>query len=1049
MKITLSWMLGAMLPFFVAAFCSFFLTITLFTTNPISAEETASLKTKTTMSENKKIIPPEQFSLDHEMPTQIAENWDIKWVQPVSEIKSTAYMYQHKKTGAPLLFLQSDDDNKVFCISFRTPPTDSTGIAHIMEHSVLCGSEKFPSKEPFVDLLKGSLQTFLNAFTADDRTMYPVASRNDKDFNNLMNVYLDAVFFPKAAKTPEILMQEGWHYQVDPETGELKYNGIVFNEMKGVYSSPQSILYRTIQKSMYPDSTYTNDSGGNPDAIPNLTFEQFKQFHDKFYHPSNSMIYLYGNGDIWKHLEFIDKEYLSRFDKLDVDAKVIPQPAFSEPKKIIAEYSIDQDDSTDDKTFLSMNYLLTESLDDVELHYGMDLLSYILVGSEAAPLKRALLDAGIGLDIQCFFDSSILQPCFSIVVKSSNPQKQEEFEKILDETLRKIVKDGIDRKLIEGAINRTEFVLREFQVSGYPKGLALNMQMLETWTYGGNPLQKLQFETTLQNIRNEVEHGFFEKLIQHHLLDNKSRGSVMLKPKQGLEKERTEKSSAALAEIKKSLSAEELEAIKQKQEALVQRQAAPDNPEDVAKIPTLEISDINVEAETIPSKRDEKEKGIINVTVPTNKVVYITAYFDALKEPLSEKGFYLSILADLLGRLDTNNYKYGDLNTEIDLHTGGIATGLSLYNLLHDENKGQNTKFDARFIAKTKVMLPKLEKGLELVSEMLTKTKFDDLPRIKEIIQELRVGIEQGLMSAGNRFGQTRAGAYFSPLSAFKDEIGGIEYYKKLVDLEKNFDEKGPKLVEELKKLTTELFQGTTPLVVVTLDEEDFETAKPALEQFEMSFESPKKSEKSAESETQFPVLGQLNEAVIIPSRVQYVVKSADYKKAGFDYSGKMLVLMNILRTGYLWNNVRVQGGAYGGGLSIERSGLFSLWSFRDPHLKRTVDVFDGIADYLENIEISEEELTKAIIATIGSLDKPMTPSEKGSRIAAMQISGLTQEDIQRERQEVLSTTVHDLRNFAKMFRSGKEQNNICVFGNEQKLESDKDLFKTSIRPIE
>lgn len=969
----------------------------------------------------------------------MTHGFTLQWTQSVDELKAEARLFLHEKSGAPLLYLSCNDDNKVFCIAFRTPPADSSGIAHVMEHSALCGSERFPSKEPFVDLLKGSLQTFLNAFTSDDRTMYPVASRNDKDFLNLMNVYLDAVFFPNVKKIPEILMQEGWHYEVDEETGNLTYNGIVYNEMKGVYSSPQSVLYRTIQKSMYPDSTYANDSGGNPDHIPELTQEKFVAFHDKFYHPSNSMIYLYGNGNIEKHLEFLDKEYLNRFEKQTIDAKIKPQPVLENPKDVTAEYSVDLGESTLEKTFLSMNYLLPTDLENVERSYGLDLLTYILVGSEAGPLKRALLDAGIGLDVHCSFDSSILQPCFSIIVQNSEPDKKQKFLEVLETTLKKLVTEGIDRKIIEGAINRTEFTLREFQVSGFPKGLVLNMNILESWSYGGDPLKHLRFEPILKNIRDGVPNHFFENLIQKYLLDNPSRGFVMLKPKQGLEKERSEKLAAKLADIKKSLSAEQLTAIKKEQQILLERQATPDKPEDVAKIPSLSIEDVDKKAEEIPfQKKESGELRIVNTDIDTNKIVYLTLYFKAKLKPTDLTGSYASLLSDVLGRIDTENYLYSDLNNEIDLHTGGISTGLMVYNLKNKED------YDVRFVVRTKVMIPKLEKGIDLILEILNRSKFDDTARLKEIVQELRVGMEQALMSQGHRFAQTRASAYFSQANTYRDRIGGIDYYKFLREIEKSNS-----LIDQLKNYAGSLLRKENlDFISVTIDKENFNTISETIRNKFQSGIVTKNSELFL-SETDTAAYGQLNEAVVIPSRVQYVVKSADYRKAGFEYSGKMLVLTNILRTGYLWNNIRVQGGAYGGGFSVDRSGVFSLWSYRDPHLQRTVDIYEGVADYLEKLELSDEELTKAIIATIGSLDKPLTPADKGNRISAMQLSGLTQEDIQRERDEVLSTTVDDLRKFAAMFREGMKQNNICVFGNEEKLKEDKNLFKNTIRPIE
>ena len=971
------------------------------------------------------------------------EHWQLQWTQSVDEIKSVAYMFVHKQSGAPLLYLANEDDNKVFCITFRTPPTDCTGISHIMEHSVLAGSERFPTKEPFVDLLKGSLQTFLNAFTADDRTMYPVASRNDKDFRNLMTVYLDAVFFPNVRTVPEILMQEGWHYEIDPD-GNLTYNGIVYNEMKGVYSSPQSVLYRTIQQAMYPDSTYVHDSGGNPDDIPNLTQEQFVAFHQQFYHPSNSLIYLYGDGNIEEHLALLHDEFLSRFDRLEINIESIPQPPFAQPKEVVAEYSVDPDESTDGKTFLTMAYLLPTDLEDAERAYGLDLLTYILVNSEAGPLRRALMDAGIGLDVDAAFDSSILQPCFIITVHNSDPDKEKLFREVLETTLKRLVAEGIDRRIIEGAINRTEFILREFQVSGLPKGLVLKMQILETWPYldnpVGDPLSHLRFEGILSNIRAEIDNNFFENLIQKYLLDNPSRGFVMLKPRQGLERENAERIAAELAEIKASLTPEQLEEIKRQKEALLLRQSTPDDPADVAKIPQLELSDVDRKAEEIPFRAVQSLMPIVNIDVDTNKIVYMTVMFEL--KPWQQDPAMLAYFANVLGRLDTENYTFADLSSEIDLHTGGIGTGLSVSSIYRESGN-----FNLHFTARVKTTLPKLEKGLELVHEILTRTKFDDLARLKEIVQEYRSGLEQSLMSSGHRFAQVRSASYFSPRDRYREEASGIEHYKFLVDLERNFDERGEAFAKTLADYAGMLFSVDNGRIFVTLPQEEFAEIKPVIKDFEAKF--PKLAVVPSATPGGGPTLERANEAVVIPSRVQYVVKSANFRDLGFEHTGKLLVLTHILRMGYLWNNIRVQGGAYGGGVSTDINGVFSLWSFRDPHLRRTVDVYAGVAEHLESLELSEEDLTKALIATIGSLDKPMTPSEKGGRVVGMLLSGITQEDVQRERDEVLSTTLEDLRGFASMFRGGMEQNNITVFGSETKLAEDGDLFKTTIRPIE
>ncbi|MDR1924361.1 MAG: insulinase family protein [Planctomycetaceae bacterium] len=973
----------------------------------------------------------------------LAQNWEPVWVGIVDEIKTEVYHLQHIQTGADLIYFSNEDDNKVFSISFRTPPADNTGIAHILEHSVLCGSEKFPTKEPFIELLKGSLQTFLNAFTSEDRTVYPVASRNNKDFLNLINVYLDAVFFPNAIKIPEILMQEGWHYELD-ENNNLNYNGIVYNEMKGVYSAPQNILYQTIQKALYPDSTYKFDAGGDPNEIININHESFVNFHKKYYHPSNSLIYFYGNGNIKEHLNYIHNEYLSKFKKQIIDTQIQEQPPLTTPVDVTEYYSVDPTESTDAKTFLSLNYLVRSAINNPVRACALELLTYLLVGSEGGPLKRALLDAGIGLDVSCTIDNSIKQPYLSLIVHNADPEKKQLFIDTVNKSLQRLIRDGFSGELTNGAINRTEFSLREFQVPGFPKGLALNMNMLESWTYGGDPIPPLKFEHVLYVLRIQERCIYFEQLVEEIFLKNNSYAFVMLQPKQGLAKENNDKLTAKLADIKANLSDEELNKIKLQQEALIKRQVTPDNPEDIAKIPRLALSDIDKQAEYIPF--DETDDWL-NVNVETNGIAYISVFFNALQDVGEvcaddfERAAYVALLSDILTRVDTAKYKFADLNSKIDLHTGGITANLSAYTW---KGKASIDDYTSWIVMKTKVMPAKLEKGLELLNEIIDNSKFTDLARIKEIIQELRVSIEQSLLSSGQRYAQTRSASYFSAYNLYKEKIGGIDYYRFLVDLERRFDKEGEKIAAKLDEISSIIMRKSRGNLYLTLSQKELDESKHVFEQFRKEFADKKTTTKPIQFTEQ-----QLNEAVIIPSQVQYVVKSADYAKTGFTYSGKMLVLANILRTGYLWNNVRVQGGAYGGGFAADRNNVFCLWSYRDPHLRRTIDVYDGVADYLENLELSEDDLTNAIIATIGSLDKPLTPAEKGGRVVAMKLSGLTHEDIQKERDEVLSTTVNDLREFAPMFKNGMKQNNICVFGNEQKLQEEISLFKNTLRPID
>ncbi|MDR1478984.1 MAG: insulinase family protein [Planctomycetaceae bacterium] len=971
----------------------------------------------------------------------ITHGFKLVSVETINELNSTALKFEHVKSGASLLYLSNDDDNKVFAITFRTPPTDDSGIAHVMEHSALCGSKKFRTKEPFMNLRKSSLQTFLNAYTADDCTAYPVASRNDKDLVNLMNVYMDAVLFPRVLELPEILMQEGWHYEIDPKTEELSYNGIVYNEMKGTYSSPQRYLYRKIQQSMYTDSTYGYDSGGDPDSIPELTVEKFRAFHQKFYHPSNAMIFLYGNGDIKKHLHFLDTEYLNQFDRKTIDVEITTPKTFDQPKSFEFEYSVNSTEPTDGKTFLSLNYLLPVDLQNVQRQFGMDLLAYILVQSEAAPLKRALLDAGVGREISASFDSSLKQPCFSIIVKNSDRNKKEQFEKIVDQTLRELVEQGIDQKLISGAVNRHEFQLREFSGSHFSKGISINMQLHKNWVHHLDPLLDQRFEPIFKKIREDSTNGYFEKLIQQYLLDNHSRGSVTLIPKQGLEKENTEKLKIKLAEIKKSLSAAELDEIKKKQQILVKRQSAPDAPEDVAAIPRLSLSDLKAKPEEILfTKKIVGDTPVINIDTDTNKIVYVAVYFDAMQLP-SVAAPYTTLISDLLGRLDTKKYTYADLNSEIDIHTGGIATNVTTYPI-----EGKSGEFAAAFSIRIKTLLPEIDKGLDLTSEILG-TQFKNVERIKEIVRERRIALEQRFSTSGHRLGQVRAASYFSPIDAYKDRTSGIGYYQFLREFEKKLEADPPKMLHFLELTAGKLFgKCGNRLITVTSPHNDFVATEPAIKKFESQIKKDTDTNTSAKT---FKTNSQLNEAIIVPTRVQYVVRAADYQKAGIAYSGKLLVLTDVLRNGYIWDNIRILGGAYGGGFAVERGGVCSFWSYRDPNLGKTISVFDSTADYLKTLDLSETELSDAIIATIGGIDKPLTPPQKAERVAAMFYSGITQETLQCEWKEVLATTTDDLRKFAPMFKNITDQNNLCVFGNNETLNSNKNLFKTILHIME
>ena len=956
---------------------------------------------------------------------KLVEEKDIK------EINSKARIFEHEKSGAKLLSLENDDDNKVFTAGFRTPPTDSTGVPHIMEHSVLCGSRKFPIKDPFVELAKGSLNTFLNAMTYSDKTIYPVASKNDKDFLNLMDVYLDAVFYPNIYKYPEILMQEGWHYELNSKDEELTYKGVVYNEMKGAFSSPEDLLYRKIQESLFPDTTYGVESGGDPQYIPDLTYEQFLDFHKKFYHPSNSYMYLYGNGDLEKYLKFIHEEYLNGFDKVEIDSKIELQKPFGEIKDFKGEYPVSKEDQGKDKTFLSLNFVLGDACDN-KVSLAFEIIEYLLLETPAAPLKKALIDAGIGKDVYGFFDSGILQPVFSIVVKNSNEDKKEEFKNIVFNTLKDLVKNGIDKKLIEACINIKEFRLREGDTRTYPKGLLYYTKAMSNWLYDSDPLIPLQYEDILQNVKRALTTNYFEELIERYLI-NVNHGSIItLAPKPNLAEERAENLRNKLKEYKESLSDEELNKMISDTKALRERQTTPESKENIEKIPLLSLEDINPKAEELPlEERKIGDNKILLNPIFTNKIAYIKFIFDT--RTVDEKHIpYLTLLSSILGRIGTEKFSYADLSNEINIYTGGISYGAATFT-----QNGTMGQYLPKFIISSKALVDKVPKVMELLEEILLHTKLDDKKRLKEIVQEMKSRLEMAIFDAGHIVAANRLFSYFSPIGKYEEVLSGLEFYKFIEDLEENFDSKVDEIINNLTEVSDLIFNRKNLILSAALEEKDYKITEKELENF-----ISKLSDKDLPIKEYKFEIGSKNEGLMTQGDVQYVVKGCNYRELGYEYKGSLQVLKTIQSLDYLWSNIRVLGGAYGSFASFGRSGNMFFGSYRDPNLKETLEIYDKAEEYLRNFKADEREMTKYIIGTISNFDMPLTPSLIADKSVSYYLSNVTQEDVQKEREEVLSCTVEDIRSFADMLRDAMKQNYVCVLGNASKIKQNKDVFK-------
>ena len=954
--------------------------------------------------------------------------------EEIKEVNSIVRIFEHEKTGARLLHMENDDSNKVFSIGFKTPPSDSTGVMHILEHSVLCGSKKFPTKEPFVELVKGSLNTFLNAMTFSDKTVYPIASKNEKDFFNLMDVYLDAVFNPNIYNTKEILMQEGWHHHLENKEDELSYKGVVYNEMQGAFSSPDGVLVRKIQETLFPDNTYSNESGGDPKYIPDLTYEQFIDTHKKYYHPSNSYIFLYGDGNLDKMLEFINDNYLVNYNKKEIDSHIKLQKPYSNIKDVISSYSLAEDDDETEKTYHAFNFVTGKSTDE-ELYIALDIIEYILLEAEGAPLKKAILDAGIGKDVFGMVDKGILQPYLSIIVKNSEVNKKEEFKKVVFDTLSNLVKNGIDKELIQGCINTFEFRLREADTGTDPKGLIYYLNAMDSWLYGGDPLMHIKYEKTLQKIKESLTTNYFEELIDKYILNNTHASLLTLKPEKGLAHREEIELQEKLANYKASLTENEVEELVKETKDLLLRQNTPDSQEALETIPMLSLSDIDKNVEDLPVQEINHDGiQILHHNTFTSNIAYLNFMFYA-KCVEEEDIPYFSLLGSLLGKVDTKNYSYKDLAKKILMDTGDLYFKNDVYSNDKDINK-----YYPFLEARIKVMDDKVSNSLDIVSEVIENSLYEDKNRIREIIREIISRIEMSFIDRGHQVAISRLISYFSPISYYSDKINGYNYYRFLKEIESNFDNCIDEVKSKLYKIQNMIFNKANLTVTITGEDKELNILKSNLNKI-----VPILSTDQLQNKEYSFVEERKNEGLLTPSNVQFVAKGYNFRKLGYNYSGNMLVLQTILGYDYLWNKVRVQGGAYGGFANLARSGNMAFASYRDPNLKETLNIYDKAYEFVENVKISNRDMTKYIIGTISNLDMPLTPFMKGEKAINMYIRGITKEDRQKERNEVLSTTNSDINSYSKLIEDVMKENYIAVVGNDKKIKDNKDLFNNLV----
>lgn len=969
------------------------------------------------------------------MKIQGLDAYELIQEQNLKDVNSTGYLFRHKKSGARISVVSNDDENKVFYIAFRTPPCDSTGVTHIIEHTVLCGSDKFPVKDPFVELVKGSLNTFLNAMTYPDKTVYPVASCNEKDFQNLMHVYLDAVFHPNIYKKEEIFKQEGWHYELEEKDGPITINGVVYNEMKGAFSSPEGVLDRMIFNSLFPDTAYQHESGGDPEVIPQLTYEDYLNFHKKYYHPSNSYIYLYGDINIEEKLRFLDEEYLSDYEAITLDSEIHPQKAFEKPVEVTKTYSLSSAESEEDNTYLSYNAVVGDVLDK-KLCMAFDILEYALLTAPGAPLKKALLDAGIGKDIMGSFDDSTLQPIFSVVAKNANYEDKDRFLKVIKDTLEAQVAKGLNPKALLAGINSSEFKFREADFGAYPKGLIYGLDCMESWLYDDDqPFLHLEAIAEFQFLKEQVGTGYFEQLIQKYLLDNTHVSITSILPEKGLNAKMDEMLAKKLEDYKKGLTEQEIKQLLEDTIHLKQYQDEPSDKEDLKKIPMLSREDLKKEAAPFQNAEEDFQGTLLlKHEMFTSGITYVNLMFDLAQIP-EEDVPYLGVLKAILGYVDTKNYSYADLANEINLVTGGVSSYIAVYPSLQKRDD-----FIAKYEVRARLLEEKTGQAFALFEEILTTSSLKDEKRIYEIIAHIKSRLQMSLSSAGHSVSAIRAMSYFSKSARYNDMTGGIALYRLIADLEKNFEEKKEEFFNKIQELIRKVFCSENMMISITADESGIATVKEAIP----TLKSCLYTEKSDKTECVIHC-EKKNEGFKDASQVQYVSRAGNFMDQGYEYNGALRILKVILSYDYLWLNIRVKGGAYGCMSGFSRMGDCYFSSYRDPNLRKTNEIYEKTPEYLENFAVEERDMTKYIIGTISDLDTPLNPSARGLRSTSAYLSGLTYEMAQQERDEIIGAQIKDIQSLSGLVKAVLDAGCLCVIGSEEALEAEKEMFENLV----
>ena len=949
----------------------------------------------------------------------------------VKEVNANCYYFEHDKSGARVFKIAADDPNKTFSVIFKTITDSDCGTPHITEHSVLEGSGNFPVKSPFDEMAKGSLRTFLNAMTGKDVTMYPAASMNTKDYFNLMHVYFDAVFNPLVLEDPATFMQEGWHYELMDPDDPLVCKGVVYNEMKGAFSSPDREMYYQTNRHLFPDNCYRFSSGGRPEAIPDLTYEDFIAYYKKHYHPSNSYIFLYGDADLERELAFIDTSYLSHYERAEMDLEIPMQKPFSELREAEEPYPVTEGADTAGQSMLRLSFVVGDGA-DMELNIAMNVIQDVLVNQESAPLRLALQEAGIGKDITAY-SGVMRQQTFTMTVKNADPGDRERFRKTVYETMEKVVREGLDKEAIEGTINRLEFRLREGDDA--QKGLTYMQWLVDSWLYTGDPYNGLEYEKPIAGIKAALTSDYLERIIKEKLIDNPHALLLVMKPEPGMEARITEAAGKKLADYKAGLSEEEINSIIRSTGKLIARQDSEDSPEALATIPKLSLSDVSPEGEWF--QVEEKDAGgqkILYLEEFTNNVVYADFIFD-MRNVNQELIPYMSILRELLGKLNTENFSFEELEKYLNINTGGFSTEMTTY--LDSKN---NDLLQPEFTVSIKAVHDKSDKLLELAEEILLRTDYTDTTRIRNLLNKHLARVETGVKGNGYMYARTRERSYHSPEGMFSELSGGISYYRFLKKLMSDYEMNAGDLTRKLNAISSSLFARNNMIIGVTCGKDDYPALESGLAGLAGRF--PRTSSEP-EQWTLVPVPG--NEGFMAASKVQFVVQGANFKKLGYEFNGHMLVLNRVMRSEWLHPQIRVKGGAYGGLGSFMQNGEVYFASYRDPNLAETLKNFAGTAEFIRGFEADSAEMTQFIIGTIAGIDSPMTVAQKSNTALHNYFTGYTKSEQQKIRDEVLSTTLADIHALEPLVEKVLDQKTYCVYGNQEKILANRGLFNSVV----